>query len=116
MTNTSRPAVSGDAPDSTAMAEKPDHWGSPRSWLCISTMIAGFTGAGVALTLGPAWTWVAIGAAVFVLGGVAAVVLRVNRDNVIDDAHIRTVHANRDPAAPPADDGRAHGATAAGRH
>lgn len=101
MNSRSRPAVAGDAPDSTAMADQPDHWGRPRSWACIIIMIVGFAGAGVALTVGPAWPWVAAGIAVFAVGGVASIVLHVNRDSVIDDSHINAVHQGNRPVEPP---------------
>lgn len=61
------------------------HLGHGRSWVCVGLMVAGFTGAGVALTLGPAWVWVAVGAAVFVLGGCLALGLGITDDTVTEE-------------------------------
>ena len=74
------------------------HLGHGRSWACVGLMVTGFTGAGVALTLGPAWVWVAVGAAVFVLGGCLALALGIMGDTVTEEQLARegTVSAGDD--------------------
>ncbi|WP_017557628.1 hypothetical protein [Nocardiopsis baichengensis] len=73
------------------------HLGRGRSWICVALMIAGFSGGGVALALGPAWVWVAVGAVVFLLGGCLAVAMGIMGDTVTDEQVIG--------GAPPKGDG-----------
>ncbi|MDA2813915.1 alpha/beta hydrolase [Nocardiopsis sp. RSe5-2] len=65
------------------------HLGHGRSWVCVGLMVAGFAGAGVALALGPAWVWVAVGAVVFVLGGCLALALGIMDDTVTEEQLVR---------------------------
>lgn len=75
------------------------HLGRGRSWICVALMIAGFSGGGVALALGPAWVWVAVGAVVFLLGGCLAAAMGIMGDTVTDEQVIG--------GAPPVGDGDA---------
>ncbi|WP_393916299.1 hypothetical protein [Halostreptopolyspora alba] len=60
------------------------HLGRWRSWLWVAIMIAGFTTAGVGLTLGPSWNLVIGGTAAFVLSGIAALATGIMADVTLD--------------------------------
>ncbi|MDA2807349.1 alpha/beta hydrolase [Nocardiopsis suaedae] len=86
------------------------HLGHGRSWACVGLMVAGFTGGGVALAFGPAWPWVAVGAAVFVLGGCLALALGIMDDTVTEEQLVhdaggegaRAADSGTDPEEPTA--------------
>ncbi|MCK2221164.1 hypothetical protein MF672_046290 [Actinomadura sp. ATCC 31491] len=59
------------------------HGGRASSWLAVTVMLAGFIVAGFGLTIA-SWTLVWIGAGVFVVGGILALVFDIFTDVVID--------------------------------
>ncbi|QYC38859.1 hypothetical protein Nocox_06160 [Nonomuraea coxensis DSM 45129] len=59
------------------------HGGRASSWLAVTVMLAGFVVAGFGLTVA-SWTLVWIGAGVFVVGGILALVFDIFTDVVID--------------------------------
>ncbi|TMR98238.1 HGxxPAAW family protein [Nonomuraea basaltis] len=59
------------------------HGGRASSWLAVTVMLAGFTVAGFGL-VAESWTLIWIGAGVFVVGGVLALVFDIFTDVVID--------------------------------
>ncbi|MFC7327297.1 hypothetical protein [Marinactinospora rubrisoli] len=67
------------------LAPRRSHRGRWTSWAAVVVMIAGFTAAGLGLTLGPSWALVAGGTAVFLAGGAGALALGILRDVVLDE-------------------------------
>ncbi|HEX4815959.1 MAG TPA: HGxxPAAW family protein, partial [Nonomuraea sp.] len=59
------------------------HGGRASSWLAVTIMLVGFTVAGFGLTAAN-WTLVWVGAGVFVVGGILALVFDIFTDVVID--------------------------------
>ncbi|GLW05323.1 hypothetical protein Misp01_04530 [Microtetraspora sp. NBRC 13810] len=64
------------------------HSGRASSWLAVTVMLLGFTVGGVALCLGPHWFAFWLGAGIFVLGGVLALVFDVFSDVVVDTPRV----------------------------
>ena len=60
------------------------HGGSPKSWLAVIIILAGFTVGGVALCLGPNWMLFWIGAGIVAIGGVVALAVDIFSDVIID--------------------------------
>lgn len=52
------------------------HGRSPAAWAGSVLVAIGFTIAAVAAMLGPAWTWVIVGAAVVLAGALAAAIMK----------------------------------------
>lgn len=74
-----------DAPDISAAPEPHSHLGRPISWVTVFAMLFGFTLGGYGLTQGPSWVIVAIGAAIFVVGGVVAYFIGIFKDTGVVD-------------------------------
>lgn len=104
MNSPHQPHVPGDAPDSQAMAVQQNHWGRPRSWICVAVMIIGFIVAGFGLTQDSPWPWVIGGGAAFVIGGIAALLLGITRDVVVDDLQVNRAYRKGPPAPPSEED------------
>ncbi|WP_327043971.1 hypothetical protein OG320_19560 [Microbispora sp. NBC_01189] len=60
------------------------HAGSAKSWLAVSIILIGFTIGGVALTLGPNWLFVWIGAGICAVGGLLALAFDIFSDVIVD--------------------------------
>ncbi|GAA3410292.1 HGxxPAAW family protein [Streptosporangium vulgare] len=60
------------------------HGGSPKSWLAVIVILLGFTVGGVALCLGPNWTFFWVGAGIIAIGGVIALMVDIFSDVIID--------------------------------
>ncbi|MBG0833198.1 hypothetical protein HS041_36460 [Planomonospora sp. ID67723] len=60
------------------------HAGSPKSWLAVIVILAGFTVGGVALCLGPNWPLVWAGAGIVAVGGVIALLVDIFSDVIVD--------------------------------
>ncbi|MGP3955433.1 HGxxPAAW family protein [Nonomuraea sp. 3N208] len=59
------------------------HGGRASSWLAVTVMLVGFTVAGFGL-VATSWTLIWVGAGVFVVGGILALVFDIFTDVVID--------------------------------
>ncbi|GIH76756.1 HGxxPAAW family protein [Planobispora longispora] len=66
------------------------HAGSPKSWLAVIVIIAGFTLGGVALCLGPNWPLVWAGVGLIAVGGVIALVVDIFSDVIVDAPRVLT--------------------------
>ncbi|SDQ89826.1 HGxxPAAW family protein [Thermostaphylospora chromogena] len=64
------------------------HGGRASSWLAVTVMLIGFTVGGVGLCLGPNWLMFWIGAGVFVLGGILALVFDIFSDVIVDSPRV----------------------------
>ena len=64
------------------------HAGRPKSWLAVTVMVIGFCVAGVAMCFGPDWTFVWIGTAVIVVGGILALFADIWNDVVVDPPRV----------------------------
>ena len=52
------------------------HGRSPAAWAGSVTVAVGFAIAAIAAMLGPAWTWVIVGAVVIVVGALAPAIMK----------------------------------------
>ncbi|RCV48288.1 hypothetical protein [Marinitenerispora sediminis] len=98
--------VLGDQPEGGTLAERTSHRGRWTSWVGVVVMIAGFTAAGLGLTLGPSWALVVGGSVAFLAGGAAALALGILRDVVLDEPRTEreephTTPLHREPATDP---------------
>ncbi|MGP3911928.1 HGxxPAAW family protein [Nonomuraea sp. 10N515B] len=59
------------------------HGGRASSWLAVTIMLVGFTAAGFGL-VATSWTLIWVGAGLFVVGGILALVFDIFTDVVID--------------------------------
>lgn len=60
------------------------HAGRPKSWVAVSIIFVGFIVGGVGITMGPDWVVFGIGAALTVIGGIAALAVDIMSDVVLD--------------------------------
>jgi len=56
------------------------HHGRPASWVAVSIIIVGFVVGGIALPIGPTWWLFWVGAAIVVVGGIAAAAAHILDD------------------------------------
>jgi hypothetical protein len=61
------------------------HAGRPKSWVAVTVIFIGFVVGGVALCVGPNWPLFGVGAGIVVLGGIAALLLDIMTDVVVDE-------------------------------
>ncbi|WP_055477998.1 HGxxPAAW family protein [Sphaerimonospora mesophila] len=60
------------------------HAGSPKSWFAVTTILIGFLLGGIALTIGPNWVLVWVGAGICAVGGLIALAVDIFSDVIVD--------------------------------
>ncbi|GAA3425922.1 HGxxPAAW family protein [Streptosporangium sandarakinum] len=60
------------------------HGGSPKSWLAVLVILAGFTVGGVGLCAGPSWIMFWVGVGIAAVGGLIALMVDIFSDVIID--------------------------------
>ncbi len=91
------PGPSGRKRGMAQSGHQGSHAGSAKSWLAVSIILIGFTIGGVALTLGPNWLFVWIGAGVCAVGGLLALAFDIFSDVIVDAPREINVQEHHSP-------------------
>jgi hypothetical protein len=73
------------------------HGGRAKSWLAVAVILLGFVTGGIALTSGPNWPVVWVGAGIIAVGGIIALAVDIFSDVIIDARRKMPAQEHRSP-------------------